>query len=167
MSSWRKTLLLLFGLVVAAALPSTARSEPVQFQTIDKGDISYYLYGEPEFNGAFIVIRDRKTWGWFWKVHKSGLQPLPALPPVNFKAEMVLAAILGHQSSGGGPAIEIDAVEELLSLPAKQGKAFRVLVKENLDPGMLTVITNPYHIIKLEKGHSVVFERGYFESARK
>ena len=140
-----------FLLLVIVALPGTAMSRAIPFKTIDKGEMSYYLYDDPEFAGASMDIKDRETWAWFWKMHKKGIQPVPPLPPVDFNTEMVLVAFLGYQTSGGGPSIEIALIEDLFSFPARLGRAFRVLVREDVNPGLLTVITNPYHIVKTER----------------
>ena len=164
MPAWYKTFLMFFLLLVIVALPGTAMSRAVPFKTIDKGEMSNYLYDDPEFAGASMDIRDQGTWAWFWKMHKKGIQPVPPLPPVDFNTEMVLVALLGYQTSGGGPGIEIALIEDLFSFPARQGRAFRVLVREDVNPGLLTVITNPYHIVRVQKGLSVVFERGYVDN---
>jgi hypothetical protein len=164
MPAWRKKILLFVGLWVIVSLPGAALSQGACFKTIDKGDVSYYLYDDPEFDGALMEIRDRATWAWFWKMHKRGVQPVPPIPRVNFNAEMVLVALLGYQTSGGGPSIEIALIEDLFPFPARQGRSFRVLVREDVNPGLLTVITNPYHIVKVSKGVSVVFERIYSDN---
>lgn len=157
-----KTAAVFICLVAVVSLRGTAMSQGVPFKTVDKGEISYYSYGEPEFGGAVMEIRDYGTWAWFWKTHTRGIQPAPPLPPVDFFREMVLAALLGYQTSGGGPGIEIAWIEDLLPVRAAwPGRALRVRVREDTRPGMLTVITNPYHIVRVPKGSSVVFERVY------
>jgi hypothetical protein len=80
---------------------------------------------------------------------------------------MLLVALLGYQTSGGGPRVEITAIKEILDLDARTNRrpairrpsGIRVFVEENREPGPLDVITNPYHIIKLKKDISVIFER--------
>ena len=44
MPAWYKTFLMFFLLLVIVALPGTAMSRAVPFKTIDKGEMSYYLY---------------------------------------------------------------------------------------------------------------------------
>lgn len=111
-----------------------------------------------------MVIRDWKTWRWFWKRHTEGIYPSPPLPRVDFLKEIVLVVILGYQTSGGGgPSIEIKSVEEIFPFTDIIGKRVRALVKENREPGPLDVITNPYHIVKLSKGISVLFEHETME----
>jgi hypothetical protein len=71
---------------------------------------------------------------------------------------MVLVVLLGYQTSGG-PSVEIESIEEIFNSISNVSKGIRVNVKENREPGSITVITNPYHIVKVKKYGSVVFER--------
>jgi hypothetical protein len=128
------------------------------FETIAKGEISSYSYGGPGVLGADMVITDLQTWEWFWKQHTQGLSPAPPPPFVDFRRESVLAVLLGYQTSGGGPSIEIRSIEAIsnnlsLSYKALNFRSVIVHVKENRRPGPLTVITNPFHIIKINRGH--------------
>lgn len=144
-----------------------AFSQSISFETIDKGEISYFNYGDSEFLGSFMVIRDPKTWSWFWDLHTRGINPPPSLPPIDFMSEMVLVAILGYQTSGGGPSIEVKAIEGIQNplrtyhtrLGPRITLGIKVYVEENRETGSLTVITNPYHIVKVKNFISVVFER--------
>jgi len=142
-------------------LPGKALSYEVPFKTIDKGEISFYRYGDPDFAGAVMDIRDWGSWVWFWRMHTKGIQPVRPVPRVDFQREMVLVAILGYQTSGGGPSIEIVSIEDLPLLWIAQGRSVRVQIEENRDPGLLTVITNPYHIVRarIKTGSTVIFER--------
>ncbi len=89
------------------------------------------------FSGAEMVIRDWKTWAWFWKKHTRGIQPEPPLPKVDFRTKMVVAAILGYKTSGGGPSIEISSIEAIFGNYILPIKSIRVFVKENRTPGPL------------------------------
>jgi hypothetical protein len=137
----------------------SAHSQAVPFETFDKGEISYFRYGDPDFTGADMDIRDWRTWVWFWKKHTEGIQPAPPIPVIDFKVQMVLVVIMGHQTSGGGPSIEIVSIEDPYYYTRKPGKNFVVQVEENRDPGPLDVITNPFHIVLVRKAASVIFER--------
>jgi hypothetical protein len=152
---------LLIGVCVSVFLsvPGTGLSQTIPFKTIDKGDISHYRYGDPDFTGAVMDIKDWASWSWFWRLHKKGIRPMPPVPPVDFKTEMVLVAILGYQTSGGGPSIEFTSIEDVFAFTTRQGRALRALMGENRDPGPLDVITNPYHIVRVQKGITVIFER--------
>jgi len=159
----------LFSLLV---LNGVVHSKMISFETIAQGEISYFHYGDPNFSGAEMVIQDLKTWTWFWKNHVQGLSPSPPVPKVNFNREMILLVMVGHQTTGGGPGIEIKFIQEIDTYKSdKDGvtrriglsKGIRVFVEENKIPGLLDVITNPYHIIKVKKYHSVVFSRQSFD----
>jgi hypothetical protein len=147
-------------------LEVVAISQPIPFETIDKGETSYFNYGDPNFWGADMVIRDTKTWAWFWKLHTQGIQPSPPLPMIDFRKEVTLVALLGYQTSGGGPSVEIRVINEILNINATDNRrlavrrpsGIKVFVEENREPGPLDVITNPYHIVKLRYYVSVIFE---------
>lgn len=145
-------------LCVAAPLISQAKEQPptpITFETIEQGEISYFRYNDGKFAGADLLIGDKETWEWFWAMHTSGMTPPPEAPAVNFGKEEVIVTILGYQTSGGGPSIEVLGVSV-----EGNNKRLQVLVEDNETPGPLDVITNPFHIIKFKKqnAHSVVFE---------
>jgi hypothetical protein len=132
-------------------------SRNVPFETIDKGDASYFRNNDDNFHGAEMVIRNRKSWEWFWALHTLSIVPAPPLPKVNFSREMVLVTMLGNQSSHG-PDITVSSVEQMFSENVSPVKGIRVLVKENREPGFQDVSTNPYHIVRVTKTDAVVFE---------
>jgi len=143
----------LLFLLFPSAFSQAAISIP--FKTVEQGEISYYRYSDPVFTGMDMLIRDRKTWAYFWTQHTAGITPQPPLPDIRFWEEMVAVTILGHQTSGGGPSTKVLAVNT-----DRESKCLHVLVEDNEVPGPLCVITNPFHIIKLKKinADSVVFE---------
>jgi hypothetical protein len=133
---------------------------------MDIGEISYFRYGDPLFQGTELVIRDKGLWEWFWRVHK-GLPTPSSFPQVDFPKEMVIVVILGFQTSGGGPKVEISSIEEWMGdslvtnkrlLKKNSSKGVRVTAKESREPGPLDVITNPYHIVKVKNISSVMIE---------
>ncbi len=153
-----------FLICISVQLEGVTLSKSIPFETIDKGEISYFNYGDPAFLGADMVIRDDKTWNWFWVRHKNSgpfLIPPTPVPKIDFNREMVLAVMLGYQTSGGGPAIEISSIEILweIGLDKNYINGINVFLKENKEPGALTIITNPYHIVKVPNFISVVFQR--------
>jgi hypothetical protein len=154
----KASIIVSFIVVFSFVSQGPALSQTIPFKTIDKGDYSYYRGNNSEFSGAEMVIRDWKTWAWFWAKHTGGIQPLLPLPKVDFRTEMVIAAILGYQTSGGGPDIEISSIGAIFSYYVFPLRSVKVSVKENRTPGLLDVITNPYHIVKVAKSNSVVFE---------
>lgn len=155
----RKIFSCILGLLCVGMAPAHVLSQSVPFETVEKGEISRFRYGDPQFTGAAMVIKDWRTWIWFWKKHTEGILPVPPLPVVDFRVEMVLVAILGYQTTGGGPDIEIASIEDPSGFPPRPGKSLVVRVEENTQPGSLDVITNPFHIVKVRKALSVLFER--------
>lgn len=112
-------------------------------RTIAIGEISQFGYGSEVFAGATLIIRDPDTWKSFWARHagENGARP----PRVNFRRHVVVAAIMGLQTSGGGPGIYITSVHTTRS-------AARVHIVEDPRPGLLDVITNPFHIVAVPRG---------------
>jgi hypothetical protein len=123
--------------------------------TVGQGEVSYYHYGDLNFTGADLVIKNRRIWEWFWAMHTAGTTPPPSLPDINFSEEMVIAVILGTQRSGAGPSIQV------LEINTDEGSdCLHVLIQDNDTPGPANVITNPFHIVRLKtlQTSSVVFE---------
>jgi hypothetical protein len=131
----------------------------IPFDTIAQGDISYYNYGDSGFTGADLLIKDERAWAWFWEMHTAGIEPQPPVPAIDFIREMVIVAILGYQSSGGPGVTVLEVANEAPS------RALHVVIGENENPGPLTVITNPFHIIKLKRtgATSVAFDHKRYE----
>ena len=124
----------------------TIRAHNLPFETVDQGAISYYEYGTG-FSGEFKVIREQQEWEDFWADHKSGMFPEPPLPEVDFKGNMVLVALMGNfPTSGYGIGIEHTA---------RHGQTLTAYYHQVFDPGMLPVVTNPYHIIEVKKAKNV------------
>jgi len=161
MPAQNRILLVLVFVIFSCFLTGSARSQTIPFETIDIGEISYFHYDDPSFSGSDMVIRDWKTWAWVWRRHTKGIQPLPPTPMIDFRTEMILMVMLGYQTSGGGPGIKIRAIEQLF--PTIPYRTIRVVVHESREPGLLDVITNPYHIIKVKKTNSVIFVRETFD----
>ncbi len=163
----RLFLTIYFLILISFHLQGVARSQSIPFETVDQGETSYFNYGNPNFLGAEMVIRDEQTWTWFWTQHTLTLSPPISVPSINFNKEMILVTMLGYQTSGGGPSIEIGSIEGIGPVNAGsvvngtgQGfpKYIRVFVKEKREPGMLEIITNPYHVVKTKRSISVIFQ---------
>jgi hypothetical protein len=117
---------------------------PMPMRSLDQGEMSGYRYGDMNFRGEDLVLRTKEAAQAFWIEHTSNRFPPPAPPAVDFRTEMVLVSLLGWQSSGGGPVIEIRSVEES---PCR----VTVLVHRDTDPGPLDVITNPFHAVAVPR----------------
>ena len=145
----------LFAFTVPATNQVTADHPSLVFETIDIGEISYYRYGDANFSGADLGRGNQVAWDKFWSRHTAGEDPLPPLPKIDFRKDMVFATILGHQTSGGGPRIR------MLAIDTGHGcQCLQILIQDDETPGPLDVITNPFHIVKYRRGDvgSVIFE---------
>ena len=137
------------------ASPSATGGGSIPFETLDRGEVSGFRYGDPDFLGGEMVIRDRTTWEWFWVKHTEEIKPAPPVPRVDFGREMILVILLGFQTSGGKAGVEIVSIEELITQEPPRStrrtgpKAIVVSIDENREPGPLNIITNPYHIALL------------------
>ena len=166
--NWNKILFSLSILIsISFSSQGVALSRSIPFETIDQGETSYFNYGDPNFLGTDMVITDQQTWTWFWGQHTFSLSPTPPIPNINFNKEMTLVTMLGYQTSGGGPSIEISDIEEIVQSSADYGstktsqkfsKGIQVFIKENREPGTKEVVTNPYHVVKTQKFISVLFQ---------
>jgi hypothetical protein len=119
---------------------------------LDRGERSGYRYGDPSFQGEDLVLRTTGAAALFLSEHLGQYDPPPLPDSVSFRTEMLIVALMGHQTSGGGPEIWIESVEE-------KECHVEVTVVEAWIPGPLDVITNPYHIVVVPKSQKeVLFE---------
>ncbi|MFW9845151.1 MAG: protease complex subunit PrcB family protein [Candidatus Thorarchaeota archaeon] len=107
----------------------------VPFEEIDKGEISGFETREN------LTIRDREAWVSLWSEMESIESHPDELPEVNFTREFIIAVFRGYCGSGGY-WITITRIT-LVSTH------YVVYVEESLHGGMTTVITYPYHIVKI------------------
>lgn len=106
----------------------------------------YSGYGYFDYStcaGLDALIQDQVTWEKFWAQHTSIFFPAPPAPAIDFQSEMVIVDVMGCQSSGG-PSTSIAGVWY------DPDEAFLVtLIIDDRTPGFLTVISNPYHFVKV------------------
>ncbi len=107
---------------------------------VDRGEISHYGYDRPDFAGEDLVIRDPAEWLAFWGQHTGDGGAAIPLPEIDFSTRMVLVTVMGLQESGGGPATRITQI-------LGGDDRIRVQVIDDTTPGMLALVTNPYHIV--------------------
>lgn len=112
------------------------------FVTLEQSDIGNDRFTERE-NRLFT---DQQAFQAFWDDLHGNVEPKPALPQIDFESEIVIAVLLGLRNSGGY-AVSIERV-------VQQNDAVGVEVKEEI-PGATcstaTVMSSPYHIIKLRR----------------
>lgn len=95
---------------------------------------------------AHLVVKDAKEWQRLWALCTANQEPKPPLPRVDFTKEMVLAALMGEQRTGGY-AIEIVQVRQ-------QKKQIVVTVRRQTPPkdALTTMaLTQPYHLLVVER----------------
>ena len=112
---------------------------PVDYQVILAG-----AYSQAK-NYSVQLITSESEWENVWLMARGKEEPLPQIPTVNFDKQFVIAAFMGERTSSGYK-IEITSV-------IKQGPKLLVHVKKYETPGMLTVITNPFVLIRVPKGN--------------
>jgi hypothetical protein len=112
---------------------------PVDFQVILSGAHSNATTNEVK------LIKNERQWEDTWRMAMGRQEPLPDKPTVNFDSQYVIAAFMGERSSSGYK-IDIDKIE-------REGKTLRVYVKKFETPGMLTVMTQPFTLVRLPKGN--------------
>jgi len=125
--------------VVMAAVP---------FQSIEKGHSS----GIKEAMND--VYKSNQQFGEFWNRHTSHISPTPEVPAIDFANQMVVVVIT--QQSSGGYSLEITSAEEDEN---KEQLVVNYLTTPP-PPGTITTqaLTQPYHIISLEKSDkNVIF----------
>ena len=144
-------------LASTAATPSrmAATHQRIPFETVDQEEVSGFGFFDGGSAGVDLLILNDTTWRWFWAQNTANIVSPPPRPPIEFGREMVIATVLGYQTTGGGPNIRVLEVNR----DAACG-CLHVLIQDDETPGPTDNITNPFHIIKLEKLNvrSVVFE---------
>jgi hypothetical protein len=92
------------------------------------------------------LVRDEGTWARLWAEIHEGVTPQPALPPVDFTHDMLIAVATGTRRSGGFD-IGIQSV-------ARRGDRFEVVVLETCPaPGARVSmgLTQPVEVVRLER----------------
>ena len=112
----------------------------VPFEEIDKGEISGY---ESRDN---VVVRDELAWETLWTEMQSINSQPDTLPWINFTEGIVIAVFRGYCGTDGY-SITITRIVVTVS-------SYIVYVQESGLGGPLTVVTYPYHVVKVS-GHSL------------
>jgi len=148
------SLLLAPSVLIRQSVGNHTPEEPndwVPFTTFDKGWISHYRYDDYSFRGEYIVIRNQTAWASFWLNHTKGRSPQPPVPTnISWDVDMVLVSLLGIWPDGGRASTNFMSAY-------LDGDTLYAYVLNIYEHGMLLVITNPYHIIVLQKANNVVF----------
>lgn len=100
---------------------------------------------------ALLVIRDSAGWSDAWQTIHERTSPVPALPPIDFSAEVVLLVALGERNSGGHDILILSAAE--------RGDTVVVRVRETSPgSGCITTgaLTQPMDLARLPRPGSAV-----------
>jgi len=110
---------------------------PCGIMTIAKGELCAFQHDNPNFMGADLVIRDPDAWMAFWAALTGENNPPP---PVDFRRDVVIAAMQGPQPTQGGPNISIVDVNP-------EGPFATVVIVDDERPGDLPACSNPFHVV--------------------
>jgi len=144
--------LLSVTMVTAFAFGFAKKKPPVviEFTTIESGALSGVT--EP----MDLVVKGESEWEYLWDLTHRHLVPKPDLPKIDFGKEMVLATLMGERTSSGYKI-------EICGVTLEKG-IIEVKVKNHQTPGNLTLMTQPYHIIKIPKyPYKIEFEHEKIE----
>jgi hypothetical protein len=132
---------------VATAPGVPAGSQPVAFVEIPGSRMQMSAHDE----AARLVIRDAASWQAYWAKTVSNMSPAPPAPTVDFTRQMVLAAAMGQQRSGGF-VIVIDSVY------ASGGTTYAVV--RSVSPGSNCVVpgvlTAPVVAVRIDRAEGPV-----------
>jgi len=121
-----------------------SRSGDLPFRELERGWMSGYGYGEPDFYGEDLVLRTAGAAQLFWEKHTSGTFPPPPPQPIDFASEMVIATVLGTRPNGSYSAEVVRVTEESCHIEVT------VVEMWSHDPSP-AVITNPYHLVAVPR----------------
>jgi hypothetical protein len=124
--------------LIYESTPGFPPSIEVPFEVIDPGG----GYGYEDRDN--FAIRDAVTWERLWLDLYSGHSHIPEVPAVNFTSEMLIAVFQGERSSSG----YLTNITRITMTSA----SYKVYVDEKHPGegcGVLTVMTYPYHIVKI------------------
>ncbi|MCK4457835.1 MAG: hypothetical protein KAW39_08870 [Thermoplasmata archaeon] len=141
-------------LLVASFLLVSEMSRPIDgvpFTTFAEGSWGGFRYGDSSYAGEYMVIRDQSTWASFWYNHTSNRLPQPPVPTnISWNSQMVLVALQGFVSDCCASYVRFFHMQ-------LEGDTLYAHVENVHRDGMMTAVTNPYHIIVLQSVPNVVF----------
>ncbi len=123
----------------------------VPFTTFGKGWVSYYGYDDYYFDGEYLAIKNQTAWASFWFNHTKGSTPQPPVPTnISWDVEMVLVSLLGWWP-------DCCVARTNFTAAYMDGDTLYAYVENIYGHGWLCMITNPYHIIVVERADNVTF----------
>lgn len=115
--------------------------KPVEFSTLSQGDLKGN--GEEGIGKSKLIISDQKAFEVLLAKTNAVNDQISPAPTIDFDQSIVLA-VFDEIKSHGGHSIDITEVSE-------HEDRFVVQIERLNEGGMLTVITQPYHLVKIPK----------------
>lgn len=115
--------------------------QPVEFSTLSQGDLNGN--GDEGIEKSKLIITDKKVFTVLLSKMNTINDEVSPIPMVDFDENIVLA-VFDDVKSHGGHSIDITKVTE-------QEDRFLVQIERLNTGGMLTVITQPYHLVMIPK----------------
>ncbi len=115
--------------------------KPVEFSTISQGDLNGN--GNEGIEKSKLIITDKKVFTVLLSKMNTVNEEVSPIPMIDFDKNIVLA-VFDEIKSHGGHTIDITKVTE-------QQDRFVVQIERLHTGGMLTVITQPYHLVVIPK----------------
>ena len=115
-------------------------AQPLPIRSLAKGAFSGIKAARQE------VVRGAGQWETLWKQHSTSAGSVEKIPAVDFSKEMVIAATMGEQRTGGY-SIEIVRVEP-------KGTTLSIAVRlSSPPPGAITIqaLTAPFHFVAVPR----------------
>ena len=149
--------------IVTSSTFDALGEQSLDFETLVQGASSQITTKEE------AVIENQDVWLGFWEKHKTGDFPSPkgafapssgSLPEVDFTKELVIAVFLGEQPTGGYAL----GIEEITLRQREAEVEVTVDVTRPNPRDLVTqVLTQPFHIIKVQKLNTPVRFRFTYE----
>ena len=142
-------------LLLCMVLSSLGCTSKVKTKIDKTGSLNFKTVITEQYSGyeekGDLVITDGKTWKQVWTKIYKGVEPMPALPKIDFNKDILLAVFMGTKSTGGYN-IDIQTILE-------KTDHLKVEVRE-ISPrgtGIVTMaLTQPLHVVKISKSNKQV-----------
>ncbi len=131
----KKAFAVFFVLLLGCGMVGSA----VEFSTVAEGTHAAGITGKVN-----EVFTDQASFYAFWKLVSAGTTPEPAAPAIDFAKDMVIAVFPGQMNSGGYTV-------EITEVTSDRKKLMVTVVVTKPTGFATTVMTQPYHIIKVKK----------------
>jgi hypothetical protein len=129
----------------------TDNPEGLEISVIEKGFYSNYTEKKN------LLINNQKDFDEVWNKAHALVNPIPAVPVVNFSEHSVIAVFMGQKSSGGYAVTIEKVVAKVKASSPPSAPVLEVYVKETVpseDSVGTQALTQPFHIVKVGGNYS-------------